>query len=601
VLHAIHAPDGGPIAGATVRRVEARSAAELLSLLDQRFSAEGIADQVERWTAFAGESRLPPDPETGGLPFVPGEGRELGRTDGSGTVELEAASIAGAKLLVSVSGSVVSGSVAAGYVPALVELDGTRESRLELSCPLSRAGALRVRLVDAAGEAVPEAWVRIERGGPGVEGAGGARIRPWFDELAWHGPSDEHGEIVVEGLPCDSGLFATAFGELASAPRACWIDARLARSSCELRVTRLGSIRGLVLDRDESPQPGVGIRWLPFRGRTSTGATDDSGEFRLANVAAGRGVLEYGGFGGIGVLATRRTTVEPGETLGLEPLFLLPKLRVTGRVRSRFPFDPALFRVDLRADGRSLQAPVLAADGSFVADLPEGGYSLALQASMTWPREHAALVRSLNVTPASAAEPVELSLDGRIGGLRGALAESVPEGSMLRLIVNPPAGKDGLAGSAFPLVEQELEASSGAFSLAGLLAEDCDVLLELDERHAAWFPSVAIPADGYAELGTVRLDPVRVEGLAHDAAGIALPGATVTFYPSEAFSRRLNPRRAERTGRRRGQFHDRARRREWQALPSQEPGARLELVLLAPTPAQAPARLSRPACASRGR
>src|SRR5262249_11485555 len=128
VLRASHAWDGTPIAGAVISRVEARTEEELRSLLEQRFLAAGIADQVERWTRFAGETRLPPDPETGGVPFVPGAASELGRTDASGAIELHGLST-GSKLLVS----------ADGCVSTLVELDPTDAARVEVACPLSRA------------------------------------------------------------------------------------------------------------------------------------------------------------------------------------------------------------------------------------------------------------------------------------------------------------------------------------------------------------------------------------------------------------------------------------------------------------------------------
>lgn len=177
------------------------------------------------------------------------------------------------------------------------------------------------------------------------------------------------------------------------------------REDLELRLSPLSVIRGKVTDDAGEPLANVRIQLLSMQvaaghrhvRAAATAATDDRGQYRLANIAAGRYYLRAAGWdggggsvqdeafapvyygGGSDVLSAGSMNIEPGPEVSADfSVTLRPAYRVSGAVAGLSPLLPSTLEV-LGATGDPIAAPVTldSSTGKFRIDAtPPGSYTL---------------------------------------------------------------------------------------------------------------------------------------------------------------------------------------------------------------------------------
>lgn len=260
---------------------------------------------------------------------------------------------------------------------SIVTLDPTTP-KTGVAIALQAAGLVAGRVVDATGKPAPSATVRVA-----------VRVEGWSFEDARQTVADAEGRFEVKGLPRKpvdlAALAETATSETVSVDLAATAE----RRDVELKLARVGTIAGTVVDGAGEPVAEASVWAMPNLARGGAGAldrmewslrggaeerTDAGGRFTIAGLAPGeywlRAQRQAGGRGG-----NMRDPVDAKVGDANVKIVIPADGKVVGKVTLAGGGAPGPFAVSL---GMGAPTPFASEDGAFTLDLAPGKMTLTV-------------------------------------------------------------------------------------------------------------------------------------------------------------------------------------------------------------------------------
>lgn len=418
-----------------------------------------------------------------------------------------------------------------GWAPgssAPVLVDGTTERRVDIT--LEPGAALAGTVVDAGGQPVENALVRVSQAGQGG-----------FRPRAWEATADQAGRFTLTGLP-RARLRAEARSALA-ASQPVDVDLRRPphRAELQLRLAVDGVIAGHVVDPAGEPLAEVQVVALPdlgtaasaegLAGRTAVDVTDAGGGFRLGGLAPGEYQLRATRNGSA---ASRDLYGRQGVTAKVGQQDVRIVLAADGGVRGVVEFAdggaPPMFLVKT---GVVAPTPFAGDDGEFaLADVAPGVITLTISG----PSFDPTVVRDVTIEPGKVTDVGTITLrkgrtlSGRVitsagqpvaGAQVFAGYRVVGDGAELTMQAWGPGGSGE--------TKQVTSGADGSFTIRGTGFRE--LALIADHPQAGRSRSVKVPASRESVSVDLVLEPTgAIEGRV-SRGGQPVEAILVNAYP----------------------------------------------------------------------
>jgi len=492
-----------------------RTASELEVRVAGNLAQLGITGKATRWLELAKEERIPGDLAAPNRPPLQARaGTRIGSTDDAGILGLE--SLPAGDLIVSAEGFASTLVFHSQLVATALAEPNTGAPHLMIEMHPLRDQAVRVE--SRFGEPVEGAFVRVESVGPAVE-AGASR--PAFDSLAWYGPTDANGRLLIRGLPGATALIFTPLGE--------FVPIRAVRRTVEmepelvtLSVEEIGRLTGRVVESGGGPKAGVVVSLWSLRTArqrsTSWTRTEAGGRFSFDAARTGSTRLK------VDEMQFLTTDVLPGVLNDMGDVVVARLEPVEGELRSLGSGEPIAYALlEIYREGEYLQAGRTDEAGHFAFALGSGSYAMQVFL-FTGTRFGEGGFVSLTVP----SEDYDLDFDAPLGDLAFQLPEGMPGDTPVRVRLSAPRREsaallDDVAGFF------ESQAVAGRAALPGLPAGRFDVEIGVGDFGVQLFAGVEIPRGGALDLGQLSLGGAELDGQVFDSNGKPAVGAEVTI------------------------------------------------------------------------